>query len=243
MWEHGTDQDHETGQWDERPELIARSRLRERGWTDKMVRELLGEADERRPNRRYPERPDMYLYLLERVEDVERTDAFFELLDQSERRKEAGEKAAQKAKETRLTRTVSQVEGLEIVLPRLEPDELIRRACESYNAWIVAEDAEREPATPEGKEWFLKIISVNFLRHSVPGYRELYDGLHRQPGAAEGRRRLNERIYQAIARMYPDLEEECERQNKRLLFPTPKQQAARERMAAQRQEAKKNKRR
>jgi len=222
---------------------LTKAGLKARGWTDKMVRELLGEADERRPNTRYPHHADMHLYLLSRVEEVERTDAFFELLDQSEKRKEAGAKAGAKAKEARLARTTSQVEGLEIVLPNLEADELIRQACQNYNAWAEAQGAERERATPERDEWFLNFISVNFLRYSVPGYRELYDGLHKQPGAAEGRRRLDERIYQTIAQTHPHLFVECERQNKRKLFPTPQQQAARERMAVQREEAKKKKRR
>lgn len=208
-----------------------------------MIRELLGEPDERRPNPRYPTHAHMRLYLLSRVEEAERTDAFFELLDQSEKRKEAGVKAGAKARETRLARTTSQVEGLEIVLPKLEQDELIRQACESYNAWAESQGAERERATPQRDEWFLQHISVNFLRHGVPGYRELYGSLLKQPGAAEGRRQLDERIYQAIARMYPDLTAACETQNKRKLFPTPKEQAAREKAAARRQEAKQKKRR
>lgn len=207
-----------------------------------MIRELLGEADERRPNQRHLHHADLHLYLVGRVEEAERTDAFFALLDQREKRKEAGVKAGIQAAEVRLARVTSQVEGLEITLPRVEPDELIRQACDSYNAWAKGQGAEREPATPQGDEWFLTFISVNFLRYGAPGYRELYDRLHKQPGAAEARRRLDERIYQTIAQTSPEFFQECERQNERKLFPTPKPQAARERMAAQRKEAK-NKRR
>lgn len=242
MWEHGTDQDYPPGQPDPRPKTVTLTGLKARGWTDKMVRELLGEPDERRPNTRYPTRAELRLYLLERVEEAERTDAFFELLDQSEKRKAAGAKAATKTQATRLAQTTGQVEGFEIVLPELESGELVRLACESYNAWVTSQGAEREPATPERDEWFLQHISVNFLRHGVPGYRELHGRLLRQPGASEGRRRLDERIYQTIARKYPDLTAACESQNQRKLFPTPKEQAAREKAAMRRQEARQKKR-
>lgn len=208
-----------------------------------MIRELLGEPDERRPSQRHPERADLCLYLLERVDDAERTDAFFERLDRSEKRKDAGTKAGAKAVQTRLARMMGQVEGLEIALPTWERDELIRQACTSYNAWVTAQGAEREPATPQRDEWFLTFISVNVLRHGVQGYQELYDSLRRQPGAAAARRRLDERIYHTIAQTYPELTLECERQNKRKLFLTPQQQAQRERLARQRQEAKQTKRR
>lgn len=217
---------------------LTKTGVKARGWTDKMIRELLGAADERRPNTRYPTRPDFQLYLLERVEDAERTDAFFELLDQSERRKECGLKAAKTAKKTaglRLAKTQARVEGLEIVLPNVSPSEMIDQACVSYNAWIKQTSAEREPATPQSSVWLLNVASVKFLQHSVPGYRELYDQLWKQPGAAQGRRRLDERIYQKIALTYPNLTETCEQQNKRKLFPTPKQQALRERQQAARQ--------
>lgn len=238
MWEQGTDQEYPIGQPPEpRPRRVTKAGLKGRGWTDKMIRELLGEPDAREENP-YSAKHELCLYLLERVEEVERSDTFFELLDRSEKYKELGAKGAAKGKATRLARLQSQVEGLEIVLPKLEPEELIQQACDRYNAWVKSNDVEREPATPEGNAWFLSFISVNFLRHEVPGYRDLYDSLRNQLGADEGRRRLDERIYQTIAQTYPTLTEECERQNKRKLFPTPKQLAARDRAKVQREKAK-----
>ena len=231
MWDADTQDDNPNAS----PKALTRTGVKARGWTDKMIRELLGAADERRPNHRYPTRPDFQLYWLDRVEEAERTDAFFELLDQSEARKNRGLKAAEKSKPQRLARTQGQVEGLAIVLPDLPAQELIRRACASYNAWAVEKGVERVPATPQSPVWFLDLVSVKFLRHSVPGYHALFDQLWKQPGAAEGRRRLDERIYQTIALAHPALAEECERQNKRKLFPTPKQQALRERQRIARQ--------
>lgn len=243
MWDAAPDQDHPPGQPDEQARTLTKTGVKARGWTDKMIRELLGEPDERRPNPRYSGRADYLLYLLERVEEAERTDAFFELLDQSERRKDRGAVAGVKTAEQRLAKIQAQIEAFDIVLPDLTPDELVLQSCASYNAWAVSNGLERKPITPKSDSQALTMVRVSFLLHATPGYRELFAKLWKQPGAAEARRRLNERIYQVIATTYPEFTVECERQNKRKLFPTPKQQAQRERMSVARRDAKREKRR
>ena len=45
--------------------------LRERGWTDAMVREYLGEPDATRPNPRFRTAAPMKLYLAQRAEVCE----------------------------------------------------------------------------------------------------------------------------------------------------------------------------
>ena len=59
-------------------ELISLSELKDKGWTESMVRQLLGEADETVTDRRYPRLPSKKFYAVARVEEAESTDAFTE---------------------------------------------------------------------------------------------------------------------------------------------------------------------
>lgn len=195
------------------PVRLTLTELRERGWTEKMVRELLGEPDATPPNRNYPGYAPLRLYDLERVEEAERTDAFFELLDQSEARKDA----AQKGKEAQRVRTLAEVEALEIRVPRLELEDLIVESIERYNAWVSEQGEDRPYVTLDSHLDDIRRVMVHYLRFTAPGYQDLHTKLMRRTGAREARRRLNERVYQVIAEVYPELEGECERQNRRRL--------------------------
>jgi hypothetical protein len=68
--------------------------LRERGWTDAMVREYLGEADATRPNPRYRSAAPMKLYLTERAEAAEASPGWEERKTCGARRRAAGVAAA-----------------------------------------------------------------------------------------------------------------------------------------------------
>lgn len=57
-------------------------------------------------------------------------------------------------------------------------------------------------------------VMVHHLRFTTPGYQEMQQKLLRRTGAREARRRLNERVFQTIAELYPELAEECRRQNR-----------------------------
>lgn len=213
----GGDREPEGRAEQRRPTRVTATQLRERGWTGKMVRELLGEPDARPPNRNYPDRAPLRLYNLERVEEAERTDAFFELLDQSEARKDA----VQKGKDAQRVRTLAEVEALDIQVPVLELEDLVVRSIERYNAWVYEQGEDRPGITLRSTGEDVMRVVVHYLRFTTPGYQELRAKLLHRTGAREARRRLNERMFQAIAEAYPDLEEECERQNRRPLRSEP----------------------
>ena len=64
--------------------------LRERGWTDAMIREYLGESDATRPNPRYWSAAPMKLYLAERAEAAEAAPEWAERKTLGARRRAAG---------------------------------------------------------------------------------------------------------------------------------------------------------
>jgi hypothetical protein len=69
---------------------LAISGLRERGWTDAMVREYLGEPDTTRPNPRYWGAAPMKLYLAERAEAAETSPGWAARKALAARRRAAG---------------------------------------------------------------------------------------------------------------------------------------------------------
>jgi hypothetical protein len=59
----------------ERKKHLSAAGLKDRRWTDSMIKTLLGQPDETATNPIYKSGPPMRLYLLERVEQTEQTTA------------------------------------------------------------------------------------------------------------------------------------------------------------------------
>lgn len=233
-WEYGTDQDYEPGQ-PEGPVLFSHTRLKLRGWTDSMIRKLLGEPDEQRQPPDDPAGKPYRFYLAERVEAQEQTVAFKELLQQARERSEAAKKRQAGGQQ----KLAAEVESFEIQLPEVRGEQLRHLAREQYNTWAAS--VGRELLPEERAAWGDDFAQVQFLRRNAEGTNGLYQSLLKKPGAAALRRRLSERILQTIALAYPELRAECERQNKRKLFPSKAEKAARDKLTAARKEAELNK--
>lgn len=78
---------------DKKEEYTTKSQLKERGWTDTMIKKFLGTPDATKVNPFYSSAAPMGLYDVKRVKKVERTKAFKEAMEKSEARKAAAEKA------------------------------------------------------------------------------------------------------------------------------------------------------
>lgn len=220
---------------EEGPKRLTAMALTERGWTQKMIRELLGEPDARPPNRKYPNHPPLKLYDLERVEEAERTAAFVKLLKQSEARKDR----AAKSKAQQREKTLAAVEEFNIQVPILEGGRLLAEAMVDY----YKRDIERVSADPEiadlSREPDPFAVMVLFLRWNTPGYKELHTWLLKRAGARSARRRLKQRMLQAIATAYPDFKAECASQYRGALWPKTKKDTPPESMVKKKATAKK----
>jgi hypothetical protein len=106
----------------------------------------------------------------------------------------------------------------ERVPPVYKRHELFRKACEHYNKRKQSRTGwnESQPADPEtASEDFLMRISVNYLRHTLTPYDdELLDDLRGRVAKDEAAKRIRERALQAIAKAYPWLKNECDRQRR-----------------------------
>ncbi|AZI45230.1 hypothetical protein EHF33_20180 (plasmid) [Deinococcus psychrotolerans] len=199
--------------------LITQTMLRDRGWNEKMARELLGKPDEQPPPAYHLQCAPLRLYLLERVEAAERTADFAQMQARRQRQQTAGGQIMPELTVPPPSQVMQEVEALIIEIQHLTLPELIRRACEHHSVWAKAQKRPIKPVRVDSPANDLNRVSVHYLFSSqqTPEYQDLHARLVQLPETREARQRLKERVYQAIAQRYPHLALECEQQNGRSL--------------------------
>lgn len=177
--------------------------LKERGWTETMIRDLIGEPDAIRTNQARRSGPPVRLWLRRRVEEVEASTEFARRASRGKRRSESGKEAA--VRQDELIRR--QVRSVPVRIPEFDDDELTERACAHYNSrsWEFR-------ASPDSDRDFLDRIEVNYLRHERSDYEARLDSLFGQVGRRKAGAVVRNRILDAIADVYPHLDAECDRQ-------------------------------
>ncbi|WP_137992483.1 hypothetical protein [Streptomyces vilmorinianum] len=184
----------------DRTTYVTLAGLRERGWSDAMVRDLLGAPDvQGRDPRRWSLAP-VRLYRVARVEAVERTPEFTQCAAASGRRSSAAEAGAERRREA----VLAAIHAEPIAVPRLPAAELERRAVRHRH--LLGARSPGGVAAGALVRW-----QVSYLRHALSRYETLLDGLYGSTGRAEAERLLSRRLYEAIAEAYPALARECRR--------------------------------
>ncbi|GGY35977.1 hypothetical protein [Streptomyces tanashiensis] len=198
----------------DRTTYVSLDGVRGRGWTDAMVRDLLGTPDvQGRDPRRWSLAP-VRLYLLARVETVERTPEFAETAALCRARASASGVHA----ERRRAAVLSAIRAEPIEVPRLPRPELERRAVRHRHLLGARSPGPRREGAPPGAPapapapaGALVRWQVSYLRHALSRYEALLDGLYGESGRGEAERLLRQRLYEAIAAAYPALARECRR--------------------------------
>ncbi|WP_309049926.1 hypothetical protein [Streptomyces sp.] len=186
----------------DRTTYVSQAGVRRRGWTDAMVRELLGAPDvQGRDPRRFSLTP-VRLYLLARVEAVERTPEFAGAAAVAG----AGSAASVALADRRRAAVLAAIGAAPIEVPRLPGPELERRAVRHRRLLAVRAPAGAAPGPGALVRW-----QVSYLRHALSRYESLLDGLYGDGARGEARRLLNRRLYEAIGAAYPALARECRR--------------------------------
>jgi len=192
---------------DERIPSITKSGLKERGWTEKLIFDFLGEPDLHRPNPHSRNAPDMCLYHLSRVEEAESSPQF-EFAKEKARSRQA---AARSGVETKVRKMMESISDVSFDVPAMSKERLIRKACDSFNEWNFERECV-EQATPSSDPEFLQRICVNKLRHEMSDYDHEVDGVAGRVGVTEAYVEIRKRVLDEIARKHPWLAQECERQ-------------------------------
>lgn len=189
-------------------EFISVTGLKQRGWTDKLIKILLGEPDKTAQNPHYRSAAPMRLYLKSRVEEVETSAEWTALKGEADKRKQS----ASKAVETKLQKLRVELAKLKISIIELSKDELIQKACDHYNSRQTYRGIEFEPAGPESNPRFIDRITVNYLRHVLTPYERELAEVKGKTGVGEAYMEISRKVFDAISDLYPWLKDECARQ-------------------------------
>lgn len=193
---------------------LCKTDLKNRGWTDKLIKTFLPEPDEERINPYYASADMVKLFLLEKVEAIEKSPEFIVLQDGTRKRREAAKKAAATKRDT----LMKYINSLEISIPKLAEEELVQCACDHYNLLQQERNRQYISARPNSDKSFLQRIMVNYLRHEMSNYEYELERIAGKTGKMEAYDELRAKILHEIGEQYPDLFNECVDQ----MYPAPK---------------------
>lgn len=200
----------------ENMKLLTLTQVKERGWTASLVENFLGTPDVTKTNPLYRSAAPMKLYAKERVEAIEATSEFQQARAKVAVRSQATQRAAAVREEARRESMAAIIgqevakgaevgQRLEVTVTRLPLAEVQRLALEAYK-----EDWGGKECDPT----LVERNAVNFIRHRLTKYDDNYEFLPTSSNVAweTSRYILRRRVYDEIARTYPEYAEECQRQ-------------------------------
>ena len=170
-----------------------------------MVRSYLPTPDEYRKNPVIKSAKPMKMYLKKKVRDIEETKAFKDRLTEAQKRS----KAARKVADSKRKDLLGEVDDIEITVAPLSPNLAQRYAIESYNS---RKSSCKQAATDDSDKRFLDRITVNYLRHNETRYDSHIHALFGKVGKQEAYWLLKGNVLDEIAKEFPNLAPECERQ-------------------------------
>ena len=183
--------------------FLAVSDLLRRGWTDAMIRDLLGAADATARNPHCAHSHPMRLYAASRVRSSECAPSFRERLDSANRKRAAGKAAAHR----RSAELLEWVANLHIEAPPIQIPRL-RRICEDYFAALSDTDLESLPfVIDRGMATDRHAQLVIYLALQMACHEEALAPFIGAPGYPEAIAATRLRILDAIATAYPVLGE------------------------------------
>lgn len=181
-------------------EYITITNLKERGWTDGIIKKMVLTADKETSNPYYKKAAPMKLFLLKRIEDLEKTEQFKELQSKSESRK-AG---AKKAVETKTAKLYRYVETVPIEIKYIPEPELTQTAIISYNQWqanrpsVLNGNRDYTVASENSDKEFLDRIRKNYIRHNLTNYDDVLAEIKGKIGISEVYHILKKKVMDRI---------------------------------------------
>jgi hypothetical protein len=163
---------------------------------------LPGEPDRLSTNPNYRSGPQMRLYDLHRVEQIEsQADVAAALAKASIHREFRGSLARAAAERSRSTQ-LQETDELDFFVPRRSPENVRLAAIKHYNE-RNAGGPERS-AGPEDDSSFLNRITLNFIRHQLTDYDRILSDLEGKIGKTEAYFLIRDRFDQKILATYPE---------------------------------------
>lgn len=182
-------------------EMLTKSEIKNRPyWTEKVIHNLLGKPDETKRNPNYKNAAPIQLYNFDRIELVEKSEAFLLTIESTQKRKNAAIKSIE-TKTTKILDYVNsiKIEDLLIRLPNLTPNEAIKKAILSYNKFHWDKE---NIASLDSDKFFLERITLNYFRHCFSPYDSELNKISGKVGVNEAYNILRDKINSAIIIKY-----------------------------------------
>lgn len=186
-----------------RATIFSVAELKARGWSSTMIEKLMPEPDEVRDNPYVKSAPKMKFFFVATVKKIERRKSFQKLREKAATRSQNGHAVADR-KRIALLETVNDLPIEVKVLPLDEVEALGKEQWRSHK--------ENQGEWVSGYPGDIDRLTVNFIRHNLTKYDLHIFAVVNQVGKEDALLRLQERVFDAIASAYPDLEAECNRQ-------------------------------
>jgi hypothetical protein len=190
------------------PQLNTKALIDVRGWTRTGIKKFLGAPY--RTERCHRENEGdyvVYWYLKTSVVAVEATPEFKAF----QAKRAARSEAARKGVSAKYEKTMDFVYKLDIQVPQLDRENLVRRACEFYNAHANERGPDPASAAIDSDPAFLARIMVDYIRQNLTDYEAALHAQFGRVGVEDAVEAIRKKVYAAIAEAYPDLARECSR--------------------------------
>lgn len=164
--------------------------------TDSIIKKI-GQPDKVTDNPHYKSASPMSLYSRQRIEKW--IDENKEIINQSRKRKISAEKAVN----TKLTKTMTQAETVGFNVPDILREELIELSCKHYNTLWSNRGNNDKYADKDCNPEFLNRICINYLRHCMTDYDYELNRIKGKAGKSLAYGVIKDNITQAIQEKYP----------------------------------------
>ncbi|MCD8018707.1 MAG: hypothetical protein LUF92_03725 [Clostridiales bacterium] len=195
-------------------EKLTLKKVKELGFTDKLIQELLSEP-ELVQNPYYRHAAPMKLFVKDDVYKAMKDDRF--IIAQEKRLKR--QEAAKKAVETKTNKLRKEFDSLQenIVVKRIPMQKLKKRTLENKQDWYDYQRELRDYVDEyynayEADEETVNRWMVNYIRHNMTSYDDGIYELHGRVGRHDVFKEFHISILKKIETVYPELKDECENQ-------------------------------
>ena len=168
-------------------EFLTLSGLKERGWTDSIIIKMNLLPDKLAKNPHYIKASPMKLYFISKIEELEKSEQFCNLITKSQSRKMGAEKAI----ETKIAKLYKYVETEQIEIEFVPEPKVTYDAIDAYNDWqenrpsVMNGKNDYREATKNSDEGFLSRIRGNYIRHNLTNYDDILTIIKRHTGIRE----------------------------------------------------------
>lgn len=167
----------------DRDDYLTSTALKERGWSDALIRDFAAEPCKLVKNPAYRSGPPMRLWGVERIKIIEATPEWQERSAKIMARRPAAQARALAAAEKKRQETIAFVRAW---VPKIRlPDgvDLVSAACEAYNALHDSRGNYTKFATPDANPEFIERIVTNYVRHECSDYEWMLSWIKGRVGA------------------------------------------------------------